>query len=86
MKKSKARKLEYCITEFDNVYETRAFDTLLTRTLGHNAFKMTRTKKPKGYAFMFWATPEEQEILEELWDQVLAMKWSEEEFEELISK
>lgn len=82
MDKSEARKLEYCVVEFDNVYETRAFDTLLTRVLGHDAFKIA--KRLKRYAFVFWATPEEMDLLDDLWDQVLSMKWDEEELKELM--
>ncbi len=62
--------------------DARAFDTLLTRVIGHDAFKIA--KRVKRYDFVFWATPKEQKLIDKLWDGVLDQKWSEEEFEEVI--
>ena len=84
MKETKARKLKCCSVDFSNVNEASAFDALLSRVLGANSFSIK--KKPKACVFVFWATQKELDILDNLWDQILDMKWNEEEFEEVINK
>lgn len=76
MKRRKIEKLQPCAMEVYENEEAMLLDSLLSRTLGCGMFCVKKDRKPKKYLFTFWVTEAEQESLEEAWDKVVQLKWS----------
>lgn len=60
--------LRHRFIEVETITRAAQVDSLLSRTIGSDNFAMIKKKNPKRFEFYFWATGEEAEALNEVWE------------------